>query len=166
MLSQHWFVISDFLMGPMRQVTRLLPTIQSCKCCIRKRSCLLPCTHGKSQVALVVKNPPVNARDARDTGSIPGWGRSLGEGNGNPPVFLPGESHRQRSLVGYSPWGHRVRHEWSDLARSMHAHRDSVLRAVRKFPHFPCHSSETTFSGCKLSQVRMMGSGLPWWSSG
>ena len=22
------------------------------------------------------------------------------------PVFLPGESHRQRSLVGYSPWGH------------------------------------------------------------
>ena len=23
------------------------------------------------------------------------------------PVFLPGESHRQRSLVGYSPWGHR-----------------------------------------------------------
>ena len=29
------------------------------------------------------------------------------------PVFLPGESHGQRSLVGYSPWGHRVR---SDLA--------------------------------------------------
>ena len=23
------------------------------------------------------------------------------------PVFLPGESHEQRSLVGYSPWGHR-----------------------------------------------------------
>ena len=27
------------------------------------------------------------------------------------PVFLPGESHGQRSLVGYSPWGHRVEHE-------------------------------------------------------
>jgi len=27
------------------------------------------------------------------------------------PVFLPGESHGQRSLAGYSPWGHkRVRH--------------------------------------------------------
>ena len=26
------------------------------------------------------------------------------------PVFLPGESHGQRSLVGYSPWGCRVRH--------------------------------------------------------
>ena len=23
------------------------------------------------------------------------------------PVFLPGESHRQRSLAGYSPWGHK-----------------------------------------------------------
>ena len=23
------------------------------------------------------------------------------------PVFLPGQSHRQRSLVGYSPWGHK-----------------------------------------------------------
>ena len=26
------------------------------------------------------------------------------------PVFLPGEFHGERSLVGYSPWGHRVRH--------------------------------------------------------
>ena len=27
-------------------------------------------------------------------------------------VFLPGESHGQRSLVGYSPWGHKgVRHD-------------------------------------------------------
>ena len=36
------------------------------------------------QVALVVKNPPANAGDIRDMGSIQGWGRSLGEGNGNP----------------------------------------------------------------------------------
>ena len=27
------------------------------------------------------------------------------------PVFLPGEFHGQRSLVGYSPWDHRVRHD-------------------------------------------------------
>ena len=26
-------------------------------------------------------------------------------------VLLPGESHGQRSLVGYSPWGHRVMHD-------------------------------------------------------
>ena len=28
------------------------------------------------------------------------------------PVFLPGEFHGQRSLVGYSPWAHRVGHNW------------------------------------------------------
>ena len=28
------------------------------------------------------------------------------------PVFLPGKFHGQRSLVGYSPWGHRVGHKW------------------------------------------------------
>ena len=40
-----------------------------------------------------------------DPGSIPGLGRSPGEGHGYPPtpVFLPGESHGQRSLVGYCP---------------------------------------------------------------
>ena len=31
------------------------------------------------------------------------------------PVFLPGESHGQRSLVGYSPRGGRVGHSWRDL---------------------------------------------------
>ena len=50
----------------------------------------------------VVKNPA----NVGDAGSVPGSGRFLGEGNGNPtPVFLPGKSDRQRSLVGYSPWG-------------------------------------------------------------
>ena len=68
-----------------------------------------------SQVVLVVKNLPANAGDIRDVGSIPGWGRSPGGGHGIPlqysfffstPVFLTEESHGQRSLVGYSPWGH------------------------------------------------------------
>ena len=55
-------------------------------------------------MALVVKNPPANAGDIKDVGSIPGSGRSPGEGNGK--VFLPEGSHGQRSLAGYSPWGH------------------------------------------------------------
>ena len=38
----------------------------------------------KSQVALVVKNPPTNVGDIRDVGSIPGMGRSPRKGNGNP----------------------------------------------------------------------------------
>ena len=37
-----------------------------------------------SQVALVVKNLPTKSGNVRDTGSIPGWGRSPGEGQGNP----------------------------------------------------------------------------------
>ena len=35
-------------------------------------------------MALLVKNLPVNAGDIRDTGLLPGLGRSPGEGNGNP----------------------------------------------------------------------------------
>ena len=37
-----------------------------------------------SQVVLVVKNLPANARDLRDAGLIPGLGRCPGEGHGNP----------------------------------------------------------------------------------
>ena len=53
----------------------------------------------------MVKNPPASAGDGRGMGSITGLGRSPGEGHGDPFLFLPGESHGQRSLVGYSPWG-------------------------------------------------------------
>ena len=46
------------------------------------------------------------ACNARDPCSIPGSGRSSWGRAGQPiPVFLPGESHGQRSLAGYSPWG-------------------------------------------------------------
>ena len=42
-----------------------------------------------------------SARNAGDLGSIPGLGRSPGEGNGNP--LLPGESHGQGSLACCNP---------------------------------------------------------------
>ena len=29
------------------------------------------------------------------------------------PVFLPGKFHGQRTLMFYSPWGHRIRHNWA-----------------------------------------------------
>ena len=54
------------------------------------------------------KNPPANAGDA---GSIPGSGRSPGEGNGNPPQCFFLENPTDRGA--WSPWGHkRVGHEW------------------------------------------------------
>ena len=50
----------------------------------------------------VVKHMPPNVRHARDEGSIPESGRFPGGGMWPPtPVFLPGESHGQRSLAGY-----------------------------------------------------------------
>ena len=48
-----------------------------------------------------------SACDAGDLGSNPGLGRSPGEGWQPTPVFLPGEFHGQRSLAGYSLWGHK-----------------------------------------------------------
>ena len=56
----------------------------------------------------VVQNPPTSAGDARDMGSIPGLGRSPGVREWHPtPVLLPGKFHKQRSLAGCSPWGHK-----------------------------------------------------------
>ena len=49
-----------------------------------------------SQVALVVKNSPANAGDLRDTGSIPGLGRSPGEGHGSPLQYSCLENHMDR----------------------------------------------------------------------
>jgi len=61
-------------------------------------------------VALVVKNPPANAGDIRDAGSIPETQvRSPGQEDPRrrawqlTPVLLPRESHGQRSLASYSP---------------------------------------------------------------
>ena len=58
-----------------------------------------------SQVAVVVKNSPAKAGDRFGFGpwiwKIP-WRRKWQP----TAVFLPGESHGQRSLAGYSPWGH------------------------------------------------------------
>ena len=50
----------------------------------------------------MVKHPPAKERDAgltAELGSRRAWHPTT--------VFLPGESHGQRSLAGYSPWDHR-----------------------------------------------------------
>ena len=60
----------------------------------------------------------MSACNAGDLGSISGLGRSSG-GKWQPtPVFLPGESHGQRSLVGYSLQGRKE----SDMTERLHFH--------------------------------------------
>ena len=67
---------------------------------IRVVMCFIRASHA----ALVVKNLPANAGDLRDTGSIPRWWKIPWRRKWQPtPVFLPGESHGERSLAGYSP---------------------------------------------------------------
>ena len=55
----------------------------------------------------MVKNLSAKARDVRDAGLIPVLGGSCGRRWQPIPVFLPGKSHGQRSLMGYSPWVHK-----------------------------------------------------------
>ena len=62
-------------------------------------------------------NPKDSACNAVDPGSISGLGRSPGEGNGYPSIFLVEEFNGERSLVGYSSRGHKEldRVEWPTL---------------------------------------------------
>ena len=52
----------------------------------------------------MVKNMPVSAGDIRDEGSIPGLGRSPGEGNGNPLQYSCLENPMDRG-AWQVPWG-------------------------------------------------------------
>ena len=59
------------------------------------------------------KNPPANAGDTRDADLIPGLGKSSWSRKCQAiPVFFPGKFHRQRNLVGQSPWG-QVPKSWT-----------------------------------------------------
>ena len=49
----------------------------------------------------------INSLLAMQEGLIPGWGRSPGEGSGNPFQYPYLENSMQESLVGYSSWGHK-----------------------------------------------------------
>ena len=78
-----------------------------------------------SPVTQLVMNLPVNAKDARDAGLIAGSERSPGRGNGSPLRYscLENSRDRERSLVGYSPRGHKVldrteqihKHSWKSI---------------------------------------------------
>ena len=80
-----------------------------------------------------VKKSTYNARDVRDTGSIPGSGIPLRRKGQPTTVFLPEESHGQRSLAGYSPWGCKeldITERLSMSTREMGIHRSAVEMKV------------------------------------
>ena len=65
-----------------------------------------------------------SACNAGDLGSIPGVGKIPWRGKWQPtPVFLPGESHGRRGLVGYSPQGCKK----SDTTERLHFHFHLLL---------------------------------------
>ena len=67
----------------------------------------------------MVKNPPDNAEDTRDTSSIPELEGSPGEGNGNPLQYSCLENSMDRGAWwGYSPQGHKE----SDVTEWAHTH--------------------------------------------
>ena len=70
----------------------------------------------------MVKNPPDNAGDIRDVGSIPGLGRSPGGRHGNPLLENP---HAERSLVGYSPWGQKEPDTTEQLSTAQHREQNA-----------------------------------------
>ena len=69
------------------------------------------------------KESACNAGGVGDVGSVSGLGSSPGGGHGNPmPVFLSGESHGQKSLADYSPWGCKESDTTDALSTHAHAH--------------------------------------------
>ena len=98
--------------------------------------------------------------DAGDAGSIPGSERSPGEGNGYPLQLekemathsstLAQKFHGWRSLVGYSPWGHKE----SDMTERLH-HDDPL--------QYSCLENSSTLRPHGLQPARLC---YPWHFSG
>ena len=88
----------------------------------------------------MVKNSPATAENSRDTGLIPGLGRSLAEGNGNPLQYfcLANPMDRGDWQATYSSWGLK---SWTRLSKLNHQ-RISYI-----FPVKPrMHNRSSTFN--------------------
>ena len=89
----------------------------------------------------VLTKLPASAGATGDASSIPGLGRSPRRRKWQPtPVFLPGESPGQRSLVRYSPWGRKE----LDATEHKHTHTHTYKQASRDqsaLIYMPCKST-------------------------
>ena len=66
----------------------------------------------------MVKESTSKSGDTGDMGSIPASGDPRRRKWQPTPVFLPGKSYGQRSLAGYSPWGHKSQTQLSDSTKT------------------------------------------------
>ena len=116
----------------------------------------------------VVKNLPASAGD---TGSIPGSGRSPGEGNGSLLQYSHLGNLMDRSLAGYSPWGwKRVGYNLETKQQKMHVPALHVGVHVSFFFFFGGMAQHVGSSfpnqGLNLSPLhwkcRVLDTGLPW----
>ena len=99
-------VSSSLLLHGLQDARLLCPHV-----ILKKKTCHFP-------DGSVVKNLPGNVEVAGDTGFIPGWKIPWRRKWQSTPVFLPGKPPGQRSLVGYTPWGHKE----LDMIEHTHAH--------------------------------------------
>ena len=88
-----------------------------------------------SQVAQMVKNPPANAGDTGDKRLIPGSGRSLGGGNGNPLQYCCLENPKDRGNWWTIVHGCRVGHDWSNLTCTLEYWLQELLNEKKKWYH-------------------------------
>ena len=78
----------------------------------------------------MVKNPPANARDIRDAGTISGWGRYPGEGRGNPRQYSCLENPMKRGAWWDTVHGMAKSRAWLKWLSSMHDLDSSSYRVL------------------------------------
>ena len=98
-----------------------------------------------SQVVQAIKNPPANTGDVRDTGSIPGLGRSPGGGHGNPLQYSCLENPIDRGA-----WQVMV-HQFSSVTQSCPTLCNPMNRST---PGLPVHHQIPEFIQTHVHRVR------------
>ena len=94
--------------------------------------------HLSPLVTQTVKNLPANAGDV---GSMSRLGRFTWRRKWQPiPVFLPGKSHGQRSLIDYSPWGHKELNMTERITHTQtHTHTHAGTHMHTHTHTYTCH---------------------------
>ena len=89
--------------------------------------------------ALVMKNPPANAGNTKDSGSVSRWGRSPGVGHGNPPKYSYLENSMDRGA--WQAVVHGITKSPTDTHTDGHTHTPRSKRSEKwTYTHIPDRS--------------------------